>query len=135
MTTNNKIERLIDANLNRLREALRLLEDVQRYIFDNKELSYTFKELRHKLTPLFDTKRLEYRDIEGDVAKTSTASELERGSLKDMIDANFSRALESARVLEEAFKLTEPKNSAVAKEVRYKLYGLHKKSLAGLVDS
>ena len=134
MTTNVKIERLIDANLNRLREALRLLEDVQRYIFDNRELSYTFKELRHKLTPLFDTKRLDYRDIEGDVAKTSTASELERGSLKDMIDANFSRALESARVLEEAFKLTEPKNSAVAKEIRYKLYGLHKEALAGLVD-
>jgi len=134
VTTNAKIERLIDANLNRLREALRLLEDVQRYIFDNKELSYTFKDLRHKLTPLFDTKRLEFRDIEGDVAKTSTASELERGSLKDMIDANFARALESSRVLEEAFKLTEPKSSAVAKEVRYKLYGLHKKALLGLID-
>ena len=134
MTINAKIERLIDANLNRLREALRLLEDVQRYIFDNKELSYIFKELRHNLTPLFDTKRLKYRDIEGDVAKASTASELERSSLKDMIDANFSRALESARVLEEAFKLTQPKSSAVAKDVRYRLYGLHKKALLKLEE-
>jgi len=134
VTINAKIERLIDANLNRLREALRLLEDVQRYIFDNKDLSYTFKELRHNLTPLFDTKRLKYRDIEGDVAKASTASELERSSLKDMIDANFSRALESARVLEEAFKLTQPKSSAVAKDVRYRLYGLHKKALLKLEE-
>jgi len=129
---NSKVERLIDANLNRLREALRLLEDVQRYIFDNKELSYQFKELRHKLTPLFDTKRLQYRDIEGDVAKTSTTSELTRTSLKDLIDANFSRALESARVLEEAFKLTKVENSKVAKELRYTLYALHKKALEGL---
>ncbi len=129
---NEKIERLIDANLNRLREALRLLEDVQRYIFDNKELSYRFKNLRHKLTPLFDTSRLKYRDIEGDVAKDSTNSELKRNSLKDIIDANFSRALESSRVLEETFKLTNPKHSQIAKELRYELYGLHKKALEGL---
>ena len=133
--TNGKIERLIDANLNRLREALRLLEDVQRYIFDNQDLSYQFKDLRHKLTPLFDTNRLKYRDIEGDVAKTSTDSELSRSSLKDLIDANFSRALESARVLEEAFKLTNIENSKIAKEVRYTLYGLHKKVLERFVDS
>ena len=132
--TNGKIERLIDANLNRLREALRLLEDVQRYIFDNRELSYEFKTLRHKLTPLFDTKRLKYRDIEGDVAKTSTTSEMNRSSLKDVIDANFSRALESARVLEEIFKLTDTQHSKVAKEVRYKLYGLHKRALEVLGD-
>jgi len=123
----NKIERLIDANLNRLREALRLLEDVQRYIYDNKELSYQFKELRHKLTPLYDTKRLQFRDIEGDVAKESIKSEMQRATLKDLIDANFSRATESARVLEEAFKLTNPNHSAIAKEIRYKLYGLQKK--------
>ena len=123
----NKIERLIDANLNRLREALRLLEDIQRYIYDNKELSYQFKELRHKLISLYDTKRLQFRDIEGDVAKESIDSEMKRASLKDLIDANFSRATESARVLEEAFKLTNPNHSAIAKEIRYKLYGLHKK--------
>jgi len=132
VTTNEKIERLIDANLNRLREALRLLEDIQRYIFDNSELSYQFKNLRHNLTPLFDTKRLEYRDIEGDVAKTSTPSEVKRESLKNLIDANFARAYESARVLEEAFKLTDPESSAVAKEVRYKLYALHKPSIEEL---
>ena len=130
MTT--KIERLIDANLNRLREALRLLEDVNRYIFDDKELSYQFKTLRHKLTPLFDSNRLKYRDIEGDVAKESLESEMQRANLQDLINANFSRAQESARVLEEAFKLNTPKNSAIAKEIRYSLYGLHKKMILGL---
>ncbi len=122
-----KIERLIDANLNRLREALRTLEDVQRYIYDNKELSYAFKELRHKLTPLFSTKRLKYRNIEGDVSKASTNSEMKRESLNDLISANFSRATESARVLEEAFKLIDVESSRVAKELRYTLYALEKK--------
>jgi len=122
-----KIERLIDANLNRLREALRTLEDVQRYVYDNKELSYAFKELRHKLTPLFSTKRLKYRNIEGDVSKTSTNSEMKRESLNDLISANFSRATESARVLEEAFKLVDIESSRMAKELRYTLYALEKK--------
>ncbi|NPA28489.1 MAG: thiamine-phosphate pyrophosphorylase [Epsilonproteobacteria bacterium] len=123
---NPKIERLIDANLNRLREALRLLEDISRYIFDSKELSKSFKELRHKLTPLFDTSRLEYRDITTDVGKESIDSEMQRGSLKDLVDANFSRAKESSRVLEEAFKLTQPQASAILKEIRYKIYELEK---------
>jgi len=130
--TNEKIERLIDANLNRLREALRLLEDLNRYIFDNKTLSYEFKNLRHKLTTLFNTNRLQYRNIEGDVAKSSTATELKRTSLKDLIDANFARANESARVLEEVFKLINLDYSAVAKELRYKLYSLHKPTLDNL---
>ena len=122
--TTRSIDRVIDANLNRLREALRLLEDIQRYIFDNKELSYAFKELRHKLTPLFDTKRLQSRDIVNDVSKASTNTEMQRSDLKALISANFSRATESARVLEETFKLTDTNASAVAKEIRYTLYNL-----------
>jgi len=126
VTTKN-IERLVDANLNRLREALRTLEDVQRYIYDNGELSSQFKELRHQLTPLFNTNRLQFRDIEGDVSKTSTKSEMSRNSLNDLTAANFSRATESARVLEEAFKLIDVESSATAKSIRYKLYALEKK--------
>jgi thiamine-phosphate pyrophosphorylase len=127
-----KIERLIDANYNRLKEALRLLEDTQRFIFDNRDLSYAFKELRHSLKALYSPKRVEYRDIINDVSKGSTASEMQRETLADLIEANFARAFESSRVLEEAFKLTNPNNSATAKEIRYKLYNLHKTVLKDL---
>ena len=130
MTT--KIERLIDANYNRLKEALRLLEDTQRFVFDNRDLSYAFKELRHSLKALYSPKRVEYRDIINDVSKGSTASEMQRETLADLIEANFARAFESSRVLEEAFKLTNPNNSATAKEIRYKLYNLHKTVLKDL---
>jgi len=122
----NKLERLIDANYNRLKEALRLLEDTQRFIYDNRDLSYAFKELRHSLSALYNKERVKHRDIINDVSKTSTTSEMQRESLEDLIEANFARAFESSRVLEEAFKLIEPKHSATLKEIRYTLYNLHK---------
>ncbi len=122
--TTRTIDRVIDANLNRLREALRLLEDIQRYIYDNQELSYAFKELRHKLTPLYNTKRLQSRDILNDVSRESTKSEMQRPNIRALLSANFSRATESARVLEEIFKLVDTNASATAKELRYALYNL-----------
>lgn len=39
--------RLIDANLNRLREGIRVVEDIFRYIYNNKEISTKLKSLRH----------------------------------------------------------------------------------------
>jgi thiamine-phosphate pyrophosphorylase len=57
---------------------------------------------------------------------------MQRERLSDLIEANFARAFESSRVLEEAFKLTNPNNSATAKEIRYKLYNLHKTVLKDL---
>ncbi len=125
MTT--KIDRVLDANLNRLKEALRVLEDTQRYIYDNAELSSALKELRHQLTPLISTTRLKSRDIEGDVSKATIESELKRESIEHLIAANFSRATESARVLEETFKLVDVEASAKAKSIRYRLYHLEKK--------
>jgi thiamine-phosphate pyrophosphorylase len=124
-----KIERLIDANLNRLREGLRVLEDISRYVFDDKKLSSSLKELRHSLQSVYSIKRIKARDILGDVAKSTTKSELQRDSLVDLIIANFARTQESSRVLEEAFKLNSPSNSGLFKNIRYQLYDLEKRLL------
>ncbi len=118
---------MLDANYNRLKEPLRLLEDIQRYIYDEKELSYAFKTLRHNLASLYSKEFVKSRDIIGDVAKESIESELNRSSIDDLIEANFSRAFEASRVLEEGFKLVEPKSSQIAKNIRYELYDLHKR--------
>ena len=124
--SSEKIGRLIDANLNRLKEAIRVIEDINRYIYDDGDLSSTLKQLRHKLQPAYDQNRLRYRDIENDVLKESITSELSRTSINDLIIANFSRAQESSRVLEESFKLIEPSLSELFKEVRYGLYAVEK---------
>ncbi len=124
--TTVKIERLIDANLNRLKEGIRVIEDINRYIKDDATLAYELKQLRHKLQKAYNKERLFHRDIEGDVLKESIESELERSSVDDLIVANFSRTQESSRVLEESFKLTDPSMSELFKHIRYELYGLEK---------
>ncbi len=121
-----RLQRLIDANLNRLKEGLRVLEDVQRYLYDHAEYAGRFKNLRHSLQQAYDPERLRYRDIVNDVLKKSTASEMQRIELRDLLIANFSRSEESSRVLEEAFKLLDPDLSALFKEIRYELYDLEK---------
>ena len=124
--SSEKIERLIDANLNRLKEGIRVIEDINRYIYDDVSLTSRLKTLRHALQPLYTQERLTFRDIESDVQKKTIASELKRTGIDDLIIANFSRAQESARVLEESFKLIDPECSEIAKEVRYGLYGIEK---------
>ena len=124
--TSEKIERLIDANLNRLKEGIRVIEDINRYIYDDKTLTASLKALRHKLQNAYNQNRLEYRDIENDVQKETISSELSRTGINDLMIANFSRAQESARVLEESFKLIDQTLSELCKEVRYGLYAVEK---------
>jgi thiamine-phosphate pyrophosphorylase len=121
-----KIERLLDANLNRLKEGIRVIEDINRYIYDDKILSTALKTLRHSLQQAYSQQRLTYRDIENDVLKETIKSELKRSNIDDLIIANFSRTQESARVLEECFKLTNPSLSELSKEIRYELYAIEK---------
>ncbi|TQV62176.1 MAG: thiamine-phosphate pyrophosphorylase, partial [Sulfurovum sp.] len=61
-----------------------------------------------------------------DVQKSSIKSELNRNSLEDIIIANFSRTQESARVLEEVFKLQSIELSELFKTIRYELYSVEK---------
>jgi thiamine-phosphate pyrophosphorylase len=118
------LERLIDANLNRLGEGIRVIEDVNRYIHNNRTLTPRLKSLRHKLQKAYSIDRLRYRDIQNDIQKKSIKTELVRSSLNDLIIANFSRTEESSRVLEESFKLIDIELSEIFKSVRYELYEL-----------
>ena len=130
MTTNNPLTpelfRVCDANLNRLKEGIRVVEDIARYKDNNKELSLQLKELRH-LAKIDDIKPLlRGRDSVNDVLRISTASEMKRETLQSIITANFKRAQESSRVLEEIYKLIDVKLSETFKHIRYSLYTLEK---------
>ncbi|WP_292664534.1 thiamine-phosphate pyrophosphorylase [Nitratifractor sp.] len=121
-----KVQRIIDANLNRLKEGLRVLEDLNRYLWDDAELGYRFKALRHEVAKASDPERLRFRDIRNDVQKQSVETELQRESLQNVVAANFSRTQESSRVLEELFKLESTEDSERFKNIRYELYDLEK---------
>jgi len=118
--------RLLDANLNRLREGIRVVEDIFRYIYNDKQTSSKLKNLRHisRLENYEDL--LSSRDIKNDVLKKSTTSEQSREDLQSILVANFKRAQESSRVLEEFTKLISAKNSENFKYIRYELYDLEK---------
>ena len=118
--------RVIDANLNRLKEGIRVIEDIMRYRDNNKELSVKLKELRHKSRINEYKELLQYRDSINDVLRTSTKSEQSRTDITSIILANFKRAQESSRVLEELFKLHDISYSENFKYIRYELYNLEK---------
>ncbi len=125
-TLSPKLFRVIDANLNRLKEGIRVIEDIMRYRDNNKDLSFKLKELRHKAKIQEITELLKHRDAINDVLRSSTKSELNRSDIKSIIIANFKRAQESSRVLEELFKLRDVNNSENFKYIRYELYNLEK---------
>ncbi len=124
--TTKKLHRLIDANLNRLREGIRVCEDIERYINNNKQLSQKLKSLRHQSRVKGGEIYLKSRDIVGDVLKETTLSESKREDIKSIQISNIKRAQESARVLEESLKLIDAKEAEKFKLIRYGLYDIEK---------
>lgn len=129
MTTSEispELFRVIDANLNRLKEGIRVVEDIIRYRDNNKEISSKLKQLRHKARVDNLEELLKHRDSMNDVLRPTTNSELNRSDIKSVITANFKRAQESSRVLEELYKLNNAQYSENFKQIRYELYTLEK---------
>jgi thiamine-phosphate pyrophosphorylase len=125
-TLSPELFRVIDANLNRLREGIRVVEDIMRYKNNDKSLSLKLKQLRHKAQISEITQLLNHRDSTNDVLRSSIKSELNRTDITSIVIANFKRAQESSRVLEELFKLHSIEYSENFKYIRYELYNLEK---------
>ena len=121
---NESYLRLIDANLNRLREGIRVVEDIFRYVYNDKQTALKLKELRHLSRLDNYIELLETRDVKNDVLRSSIKSEQNRSDMNSILIANFKRAQESSRVLEEFTKLTSVKDSENFKYIRYELYNL-----------
>jgi thiamine-phosphate pyrophosphorylase len=120
--------RILDANANRCSEGLRVIEEIARFAAGNEELQRQLKEIRHAVREcldLFTDEPTRYRDIADDVGKDhSTSRESYRGSLEGVARANFARAEEALRVMEEFGKLLRPDAAARIKALRFELYSL-----------
>ena len=121
--------RVIDANLNRLKEGVRVIEDIARYVNNDKALASKLKEIRHQSRIDDIQNLLGSRDSVNDVLRPTVVSEMNRDSLESIIIANYKRAQESSRVLEELYKIVDPKLSENFKSLRYALYQLEKENL------
>lgn len=126
--------RVVDANLNRLKEGIRVIEDIARYVHNDKELSTSLKNLRHlcRIEPLEEL--LASRDSVNDVLRPTIQSEMNRTDLKSIMIANYKRAQESSRVLEELYKIIDAVLSERFKHIRYELYTLEKKNLLSALN-
>src|SRR5262245_34337303 len=105
----SSIARIIDANANRGREALRVMEDAARFGLNDAKLTEQLKSLRHDLRAALDLLPpgiLEgNRDTPGDVGTDiSTSAEMNRHTLLDVVVAAGKRLSESLRSIEECCK-------------------------------
>ncbi|MGB2697060.1 MAG: thiamine-phosphate pyrophosphorylase [Candidatus Zixiibacteriota bacterium] len=127
-----KVYRILDANLNRAREGIRVAEDVARLYLDNESLAKKFKSLRHRITKIaqqsFESdKLLFFRNSEKDVgSKGMGKMEGKRKGLAGVVQANLRRAQEALRVLEEMGKLVKKDSAEKFKRVRFRIYSLEK---------
>jgi thiamine-phosphate pyrophosphorylase len=101
--------RILDVNLNRIGEGLRLLEDVTRFVLNDPELSEQLKNMRHELLPKdrsLQKRLLKARRANEDVgAFLDVDSEAERTDTVSLVSANSRRVQQSLRVLEELAKV------------------------------
>jgi thiamine-phosphate pyrophosphorylase len=124
---------IIDANVNRAKEGIRVIEDISRFLILNKKTTVNLKNIRHQINILIKKmepnykKLLKARDSETDIGKNlNIKNEFKRKNLEEILIANFKRVQESLRVLEEISKLKNTEISRGFKNLRFKMYVLEK---------
>jgi thiamine-phosphate pyrophosphorylase len=128
---NRSVLRILDANANRAREALRVIEDYARFVLDDDGLSASLKQLRHDLataTQPFAAEAVLHRDTPGDVGTNAkTASERTREDTAHVVTAAGKRLGEAMRTIEEYAKTADPKAAAAVERLRYRFYDLEQR--------
>lgn len=125
------IWRAVDASANRAAEALRVLEDVARFLLDDVALTALAKELRHELAGMLAAEPFRHRsaarDVGGDVgAGLTTAAALPRTDTAGLVAANAARAAQALRSLQECAAPLVPACVAGFERIRYRLYELER---------
>jgi len=127
MTNEGRILRIIDANLNRATEGLRVVEEICRFILEDAKLTLAVKQLRGRLSRIV-SRELASRDSAGDVGREPyTKNEQNRAGLENIFKANIKRAEEAVRCLEEFSKLLKASYGQAFKALRFEIYELEKK--------
>ena len=120
-----------------MREGLRVLDDLARFVLDDAALAAEFKDLRHAVTARlerFGTAPIAARDVEGDFGtETTTEGETTRPAIASVAEAAGGRVAEGLRALEEMSKLAgRPDEAAAFEATRYRAYAVVARVVAGL---
>ncbi len=131
------ILRILDANINRTGEGLRILEEFARLSLNDVALSQQLKNLRHKLVNtgvVLQQQLIGARDAVGDVgSRMDVPGEAKSRDIPEAVIANARRVQESLRVLEELAKTPDAGlNSEDYRHARFELYTIEKELLGRL---
>jgi thiamine-phosphate pyrophosphorylase len=128
---NSSVLRLLDANANRAREGLRVVEDYTRFVLNSGELCESLKILRHDLSAALSATlgdAILHRDTPADVGtQVSTAAEANRASVADVVTAASKRLGEALRAIEEYLKIASPTDAAKVEAIRYRFYDVEQR--------
>lgn len=118
---------VIDANINRVAEGLRVIEDYCRFVKNDPALTQRLVMIRHGInqSELNAAANLAIRDTDLDVRAKETPRK--RQALTDLLKANFKRVEEALRVLEEYT------GNPLYNGFRYDMYALEKDILLPLL--
>jgi thiamine-phosphate pyrophosphorylase len=137
--SDERLLRIVDANANRTREALRVVEDILRFWLEDGNLSRRLKRERHEISRSCDAllpqglKGLGVRLTATDPGKGSMpASEARRRDVSELVVSNFRRAEEGLRVLEEVSKLVDVAACQRFKRARFRVYDLEQACVAAM---
>jgi thiamine-phosphate pyrophosphorylase len=124
--------RLIDANVDRIGEGLRVLEEVARFLLNDADLCQHLKSLRHQVVkgaPPAEIDLISARDVAGDTGAFTNLPDRSHHNLAALVAANSRRVQESLRVLEESSRLPDSPLRAAPEHFerwRFEVYGLEK---------
>lgn len=129
------LHRIIDAEINRIAEAVRVAEEYFRFTAQDTLTYRRLKELRHRVRSMLPRsleRTVSFRDSVRDPgAELDESSEI-RSSAQEVARLNFKRAQEALRSVEEYLKAVSSEHAAMYKRMRFELYTLEKKFAAPL---
>ena len=118
-----RIYQIVDANLDRAREGLRVLEDWARFGLGKEKYVERIKNFRQILGKNHLEVYKQSRNHNEDKCKGLTHQEqINRKTSEQIISSNSARVQEALRVIEEFSRLHNQKPSKIASEIRYEIY-------------
>ncbi len=120
-----RIAQIIDANLDRAREGLRVLEDWARFALGRKDLVKSFKNFRQTLGKNHLQVYKESRNFNNDKCTgLSHPEQFKRNNVSSIISSNAARVQEALRVIEEFSRGHNQILCEISSDIRYEIYNL-----------
>jgi len=133
MSSRRAVVRILDANVNRAREGLRVCEDLARFSLGSPRHVRALRTLRHRLSaqvtrlPVDSVELVRARNSQHDTGRRFRAASAK--SLEHLLLINLQRTKEAVRVLEESSRLIAPRLTPAFQRLRFQTYDAERRLL------